>query len=187
VASVLHESKVTRLKTAAEVFLSPFDYPGLRQWTAAVAQVIEGLFHAEWSLSVVPAEERRVLCTGSVPGEDAAVVHAVVSYGESPLPQRTGRPPARQAWQRAAAGMNVQADEALDELAGEALCHCAHEGETRVPDGLGRFVRLRASSATAPAELVWGHSDSQECLFDVEEELEAAAMLLPAYRAGILD
>ena len=57
-ASVLHESKVTRLKTAAEVFLSPFDYPGLRQWTAAVVQVIEGLFHAEWSLSVVPAEER---------------------------------------------------------------------------------------------------------------------------------
>lgn len=184
--SVLPAGDVTRLKGAAEVLLSPFDYPDLPQWTAAMVRAIEALFHADWVLCAVTAEKRKILCTESVPEGHAAIMHSVLPCGGPRHPEGMDRSAALRTGVRIAKGVDAQENTSLDTLAGEALCRCVDEGQTTVPDGLSRFVSLRAASASGQAELVWGCSDPGHRPFAEEEELEVAAMLLPAYRAGVL-
>ena len=185
-ASVRQASKLTRLKTAAEVLLSPLDFPGLQQWTAAVVRVMECAFQAEWSLFVLPSQEQQLLCTEGTCSDSFEVNHAIVAKGEPQAGKSEilGLPQ----WPEQGGGSRarVQCLRELDALSEGAVCTCIQEARTNIPEGLASFVCLQTSSRAGSAELVWGQSDTDDRLFGEARDLEAAELLLPAFRAGTL-
>lgn len=185
-ASVRQASKLTRLKTAAEVLLSPLDYPGLQQWMAAVVRVMECAFQAEWSLFVLPSQEQQLLCTEGTCSDSFEVNHAIVAKGEPQAGKSEilGLPQ----WpeQGGGFGARVQCLGELDALSEGAVCTCIQQARTNIPEGLARFVRLQTPSRAGSAELVWGQSDTDDRRFGKAGDMEAAELLLPAFRAGTL-